>query len=213
MKRGGLDVSLVFARGSKWVPLVALALAAGQQSAWAQGPDGLDGAALAGLAAAPVRQSFAVARRSAFAASSRGLAAAVEFGPATAHGALGVTSLDLELGAAWPVWLGPHTQVYSGASAFVSPRHGLAGGARLVCGASWQASWLSTLVRLGAAASLGAAGGVDLGFVPLVPGELSVEVLQAVRGRWLFVRATVGAETAASERWTLRGGLAVGAVL
>ncbi len=189
------------------------ALVAVPLPARAQGPDGLDGAALAALAEAPDYRGATARRRTGWAASSGGAAASVGFAPVSAVLTLGVPSLDLELGAVWPQWLGQHTQVYGGASAFVSPRRGVAAGARLSGGLRWQASWPSTLVRLGAAASLGAAGGVDQGIVPLVPGELSVEVLQAVRGRWLFVRATVGAETAASERWTLRGGLALGAVL
>lgn len=193
-------------------PLVLAGVAA-PLPARAQGPDGLDGAALAALAEAPDYRGATARRRTGWAASSGGAAAAVAFAPVSAVLTLGLPSLDLELGAAWPQWLGRHTQIYGGASGFVSPRRGVAAGARLSGGLRLQASWPSTLVRLGAAASLGAAVAVDQGVVPLVPGELSFEVLQSARGRWLFVRATVGAETAAGERWTLRGGLALGAVL
>lgn len=181
--------------------------------AWPQGPDGLDAAALAAMAAAPEARGSAVSRDTAWFASRGGAAAAVEFASATAILALGLPSLDLELGAATARWVGPHTQVYSAATAFVSPRLGFAAGARLTGGVALQASWTRTLVRLGAAASVGAAVGEDQGFVPLVPAELSVEVLQAARSRWVFARLTAGAETAASERWAWRGGLAIGAVL
>lgn len=183
----------------------------------AASPDGLDSAAAAALlaatrapAAGPVPSGGPGAAAGALVS---GTTAALPLSFALAHLGLGVPTFDVEAGLLRAAWLHRTVQFYGGASAFVSPRHGFAAGGRAVAGAAWQASWPDTLVRLGGAVSAGAAAGVDQGWVPLIPGELSIEVARGTRLGWLFARLSAGAEVAAAQRWTARGAFQVGVLL
>lgn len=198
--------------------LLAFAAAvATARPAAAASPDGLDSAAAAALLGA-VRgpadpASPAGGSRAAVGGSVGGTVTALPLPFALCHLSLAVPAIDVEAGLLRSTWAHRTVQLYGSAGGFVSPRHGFAGGARVVAGAAWQATWPDTLVRLGAALAAGAAIGVDQGVVPLVPGELSVEVARGMGRAWWFVRLSAGAELAAAERWTARGTFAIGALL
>lgn len=187
------------------------------QSAVAASPDGLDAAAVAALLAAlgtPAGHAQAVGGPAAAAgATASGTMAALRLPFAVGHASLGLPSLDMEAGLLSGGWAERTVQVYGSTSVFLSPRHGLAGGARVVAGAVWQATWPDTVVRVGAALAGGASVGVDQGLVPLVPGELSVEVARGTKSAWWFTRLSAGAELAAAPRWTARITFTLGVLL